>query len=55
VRAHAFDRQVGLAGIRGAENGPDKAVTGGGHGGNVGTVADKRKREAARLCDFNLF
>ena len=33
--AHALDRQIGLAGVGWTKDGPDKAVTRGGHGANL--------------------
>jgi hypothetical protein len=42
--AHPLDRQVGLAGVGGAEDGPYKAVGSGGHDPNLGMAAAKRKR-----------
>jgi hypothetical protein len=42
--AHPFDRQVGLAGVGGAENGPKNTVGRGGHGSNLGMDGAKRKR-----------
>jgi hypothetical protein len=53
MSAHPLDRQVGLAGIGWAKNGPDKAVTHGGHKFNLGTASAKRKRQGVRLFEFN--
>jgi hypothetical protein len=55
--AHPLDRQVGLAGVGGTKNGPDKAVTARGHGYQFGSSARKRKRLCAQLrpcCLFDL-
>ena len=43
MAAHAFDGEVGLAGVGGAENGPDKRVTG--HELNVAVAIRARKRQ----------
>jgi hypothetical protein len=54
--AHALNGQVGLAGIGGPKNGPDKAVTRGGHANNLGTDALQRKTGGhvySNLTSFN--
>jgi hypothetical protein len=60
VGAHPLDRQVGLASVCGAKNGPNKAVTARGHAVNIGIDAAKRKPNCGqpkpvRLLDLNFF
>jgi len=47
--AHPLDRQVGLAGVGGAKDSPDKAVTARCHDYQFGTSVEKRKRLCGQL------
>src|SRR5678816_556064 len=47
MATHAFDSEVGLAGVGWPKDGPHKGVTG--HARYVGTCAIKRKRQSAEL------